>query len=112
MASVEFSPRISTHKVLHLLTHSLRSLFSFSAMPLQVNMKKHVLNIYISCLAHSRGFVEVGVCRFSNNKAQKKSVLADFKDAVAEFNSEFEDNRQKVSALFIYNTQHSKIDLD
>ncbi|XP_071315212.1 uncharacterized protein [Trachinotus anak] len=48
-----------------------------------------------------RAFVKVGVCRFSNNKAEKKSVLASFKHTVAEYNSEFEDDDQKDAHEFL-----------
>ncbi len=51
--------------------------------------------------------MEVGVCHFSSNKAEKKSVLAAFKKTVAEFNSEFEDDSQKVRTLFSDRTQQS-----
>lgn len=48
--------------------------------------------------ALSRRFADVGVCRVSWNMAKKGVILANFKDTVAESNSKFEDNRQKVSA--------------
>lgn len=98
-------------------THSDHSLVSL--LPLQVNMKKHIVNISLSLVflpssfALSRGFVEVGVCRFSRNAAEKEMVLADFKDTVAELNSEFEDDSQKVSSLFyLLHTAEQNIDID
>nr|XP_046241209.1 uncharacterized protein LOC124057118 [Scatophagus argus] len=48
-----------------------------------------------------RQFVEVGVCRFTDNNAEKKGVLAAFKMTVAEFNSEFEDDDQKDAHEFL-----------
>lgn len=53
------------------------------------------------------GFVKVGVCHLSNEKKEKKRALAAIKKTVAEFNSEFEDDSQKVSTLLMYNTQRS-----
>lgn len=50
--------------------------------------------------------MEIGNSRFTNNWAEKESILTDFKDTVALFNAEFEDHDQKVSKLCKYNTGH------
>ncbi|XP_031154319.1 ubiquitin carboxyl-terminal hydrolase 37-like [Sander lucioperca] len=47
------------------------------------------------------GFVKVGLSRFTASKAVKKQALAAFKRTVAEFNSEFEDDRQKDAHEFL-----------
>ncbi|XP_059206977.1 uncharacterized protein LOC131986166 [Centropristis striata] len=48
-----------------------------------------------------RRFVDVGHSHFNSNKREAKSVLAAFKDAVAEFNSEFKDHQQKDAHEFL-----------
>ncbi|XP_059186543.1 ubiquitin carboxyl-terminal hydrolase 29-like isoform X1 [Centropristis striata] len=48
-----------------------------------------------------RRFVDVGHSHFNGNKRETKSVLAAFKDAVAEFNSEFKDHQQKDAHEFL-----------
>lgn len=45
--------------------------------------------------------MEVGVCRgFSNDKEEQRSVLTVFKQTVSGFNSDFEDDDQRLGALF------------
>lgn len=50
--------------------------------------------------------MEIGNSRLTNDLDEKESILTDFKDTVAEFNAEFEDDGQKVSKLCKYNTEH------
>ena len=83
-------------------THTLTDHSLVSLLTLQFNVKQHKLKMssFLLAFALSREFVDIAVCRFCNNRAEKKSVLAAFKQTVAEFNSEFDDNSQKVSTLF------------
>ncbi|MEQ2295963.1 hypothetical protein AMECASPLE_020021 [Ameca splendens] len=48
-----------------------------------------------------RGFLDIGVCRFSSIREEKKLVLSTFKRIIAEFNSDFEDSRQKDAHEFL-----------
>uniref|UniRef100_A0A3B5B108 USP domain-containing protein n=1 Tax=Stegastes partitus TaxID=144197 RepID=A0A3B5B108_9TELE len=57
-------------------------------------------------LSHSgsqviRELDNVGVSRFSNNKMEKRLVLTAFKETVADFNSEFQDDSQKDAHEFL-----------
>ncbi|KAA8594424.1 hypothetical protein FQN60_011559 [Etheostoma spectabile] len=51
-----------------------------------------------------RGFVKVGLARFTTSEAVKEPALTAFKRTVAEFNSEFEDDRLSTfqKLLFLY----------
>lgn len=47
--------------------------------------------------------MKVGFCRFPRDEEKKLQLLSDLKDAVAEFNLEFEDSHQKVCEFSSFN---------
>lgn len=47
--------------------------------------------------------MKVGFCRFPQDEEKKLQLLSDLKDAVAEFNLEFEDSHQKVCEFSSFN---------
>ncbi|XP_026154404.1 uncharacterized protein LOC113125269 [Mastacembelus armatus] len=82
------------------MNSALQGLLTLNHFIQEVHNQEKTWQFHAKCQL-IRGLAEVGVCRFSNNKAEKKSALTAFKQTVAEYNSEFEDNRQKDAHEFL-----------